>query len=175
MTAEDRQPLADGSPPATPEHLFARLEELGIEVRTVRHPPVFTVDEAKAVRGDLAGGHTKNLLLRNKKGRMWLVVCREDLAVDLKALAQRLGAGRFSFASAERLMRYLGVIPGAVTPFAVINDHGGHVRVVLDRAVLDRDPLHFHPLDNTMTTAISAAGLLKFLAAVEHPPQVIDL
>ncbi len=167
--------LADGSVPATPDELFARLEELGIDVRTVRHPAVFTVEESKAHRGELEGGHTKNLLLRNKKGAMWLVVCREDLVVDLKSLAQRLGAGRFSFASSERLMKHLGVIPGAVTPFAVINDHGGHVQVVLERKALKKEPLNFHPLDNAMTTAISRDGLLKFLYAAEHSPELIDL
>ncbi len=172
---DDQARLADGSRPATPEELLARLEELEIEVRTRNHPPVFTVEEAKALRGEIAGGHTKNLMLRNKKGKMWLLVCREDLRVNLKELGQLLGAGRFSFASAERLMKYLGVIPGAVTPFAVINDHGRQVRVVLDRRILETEPLNFHPIDNSMTTSISADGLLKFLAAVSHPPELIDL
>ena len=167
--------LEDGSPPATPEDLFARFDELGIDVRTIRHPPVFTVEEAKALRGDLEGCHTKNLMLRNKKGKMWLLVCREDLKVDLKALGKQLGAGRFSFASSERLMKYLGVIPGAVTPFAVINDHGGAVSVLLDRRALEQEPLNIHPLDNARTTTIAADGLLKFFEAVGHPPELVDL
>jgi Ala-tRNA(Pro) deacylase len=167
--------LADGARPATPEDLFRRLEELGIGTRTVHHRPVFTVEEAKTHRGDLPGGHTKNLLLRNKKGAMWLLVCREDLVIDLKELGNRLGAGRFSFGSPERLMKYLGVTPGAVTPFAVINDHDRKVQVVLDRLALEDEPLNFHPLDNAMTTAITAADLLRFLEAEDHPPQLIDL
>ncbi len=167
--------LVDGTRPAVPEDLFRRLEELGIGTRTVHHRPVFTVEEAKTHRGDLPGGHTKNLLLRNKKGTMWLLVCREDLVIDLKALGTRLGAGRFSFGSPERLMKYLGVTPGAVTPFAVINDHDRKVQVVLDRLALEDEPLHFHPLDNAMTTAIAAADLLRFLEAEDHPPQLIDL
>jgi Ala-tRNA(Pro) deacylase len=106
---------------------------------------------------------------------MWLVVCPEDLAVDLKTLAQKLGAGRFSFASPERLMKYLGVIPGAVTPFGIINDTGNQVKVVIDRVALEEEPLNFHPLDNAMTTAISADDLLKFLEAEGHAPELVDL
>ncbi len=175
MTSPPEARLADGSEPATPEDLLRRLEELGIPVRTVRHPPVFTVEQAKALRGDLPGGHAKNLFLRNKKGAMWLVVVPEDRTVDLKALAVRVGARRFAFASAERLMKYLGVVPGAVTPLAIVNDKGGQVRVVVDREVLERQPLNFHPLDNSMTTSISADDFLRFLAAENHPPELIDL
>ncbi len=167
--------LVDGSAPATPTELLRHLAGLGIEVDTVSHAPVFTVEEAKAVRGKLTGGHTKNLFLRNKKGRMWLVVCPEDRQVDLKALGQRLGAGRFSFGSAERLAGYLGVIPGAVTPFAVINDHGGAVTLVIDHGLLETTPLNFHPLDNSMTTAIAPRDLVRFLESVDHSPELIDL
>ena len=136
---------------------------------------MFTVEEAKAHRGDLPGGHTKNLFLRNKKGSMWLVVCPEDRAVDLQDLARRLGAGRFSFGSPERLAKHLGIVPGAVSPLAVINDKDGLVRVVVDRKVLESDPLNFHPLDNSMTTAIGAEDFLRFLEAENHAPEKIDL
>src|SRR5262245_3939016 len=127
------------SVPATPDDLFARLDELGIRTTSVRHPPVFTVEEAKALRGKLPGGHVKNLFLRNKKGEMWLLVAEEDRAVDLKLLAEKLGSGRFSFGSAERLMAHLGIVPGAVTPLAVINDREAKVRVVIDRVLLGQD------------------------------------
>jgi len=167
--------LDDGSTPATPEALFLRLDELGIAHHTASHEPVFTVEEARAVRDGLPGGHTKNLFLRNKKGAMWLVVCNEDRLIDLKALARHLGAGRFSFSSADRLMRYLGVTPGAVTPFAVINDKQGVVRVVLDLAVVRYERANFHPLDNAMTTAIRGEDLLTFLRAENHAPEVTDL
>lgn len=167
--------LADGSAPATAEQLLAALAVLDIEARTVEHEPVFTVQEAKVVRGELPGGHTKNLFLRNKKGRMWLLVCGEDLQLDLKALGAQIGAGRLSFGSADRLMKYLGIIPGAVNPFAVINDHDGVVTVVLESRLMQIEPLNFHPLDNSMTTAISAADLVRFLEAYGHPPQLIDL
>lgn len=161
--------------PVTPRDLFAYIADLGIDTTTVHHPAVFTVEEARTVRGDLPGGHSKSLFLRNKKGAMWLVVTDEDRPIDLKGLAARLGAGRFSFGSAERLMRYLGVTPGAVTPFAVINDADRLVRVVIDRDLLELDPLNFHPLVNTQTTAISPDDLLQFLEATGHPPQIIDL
>jgi Ala-tRNA(Pro) deacylase len=163
------------APAGGPERLFATLRELGIETRTVEHPPLFTVDQAKALRGALPGGHTKNLFLRDKKGRMWLVVCLEDRAIDLKLLAARLGAGRLSFGSPDRLMRHLGVVPGAVTPFAAMNDREGAVEVVLDAALTGLDPLNFHPLDNARTTAIAAADLLRFLEAVGHRPRILHL
>ena len=167
--------LADGTPPLTSAELLLRLETLDIAHRTLAHAPVFTVSESRGLRADFPGGHTKNLFLRNKKGRMWLLTCLEDRQIDLKELAEALGAGRFSFASAERLMRYLGVIPGAVTPFAVLNDRGGVVEMVLDAGLLEHDPLNFHPLDNAMTTAVSATGLLHFLEYADHPPRIIEL
>ena len=161
--------------PTSPEALFARLAELDIAVSSFSHPPVHTVVEAKALRGALEGGHIKNLFLRNKKGAMWLVTCLEDRVIDLKALGRTLGAGRFSFASAARLMTYLGVLPGAVTPFAVINDTEGKVQVVLDAALLDCDPVNAHPLVNDRTAAVSPRDLVRFLEAVGHPPRILDL
>lgn len=157
-----------------PEQVLARLEALGIASRSFRHAPVFTVEEAKALRGDLSGAHIKNLFLRNKKGEMWLVTCLEDRRIDLKALAAALGAGRFSFGSAERLMTHLGVQPGSVTPLAVVNDRAGRVRVVLDKALLDYDEVNCHPLVNDMTTTLSTEGLVAFLEAEGHPPQILD-
>lgn len=167
--------LADGSRPATPAELSARLTSLGIEARTVSHRPVFTVEEAKAWRGPLDGAHTKNLFVRDKKGHMWLIVALEDRAVDLAAAASLLGHKRFSFASPRRLMSHLGVVPGAVPPFAVINDHGGAVRVALDTGLRRHDVWSFHPLDNGMTTTLAADDTIRFLEAVDHPPTWIDL
>jgi len=161
--------------PARPEDLFARLEALGIRTHTVQHPPVFTVEEAKALRGELPGGHIKNLFLRNKKGEMWLVVAEEDQAVDLKNLGERLGAGRLSFGSPERLMAHLGVIPGAVTPFALINDRDRQVRVAIDKGILAHSPVHCHPLANDRTTAIEPSDLLAFIRACGHEPLILDL
>jgi len=167
--------VTEASAPATPDRLLAYLGELGIETTTVTHPAVFTVDEAKQLRGELPGAHCKSLFLRNKKGRMWLVVTLEDRQIDLKALGEQLGAGRLSFGSPERLMRYLGVIPGAVTPFGAINDGNGDVRIALDAELIESTLLNFHPLDNTQTTAISPYGLVRFLEATDHVPELIEL
>ena len=166
--------VTEAPSPATVDQLIAYLEELGIDTSTVEHPAVFTVEEARRLRGNLPGAHSKSLFLRNKKGRMWLVVTLEDRDIDLKDLGDRLGAGRFSFGSADRLMRYLGVIPGAVTPFAAINDREKVVTIALDRELLDVEPLNFHPLDNTKTTAISADSLLRFLEATGHTPELLS-
>lgn len=161
--------------PARPDDLLARLAELGIATRTRRHPPVFTVEEAKRLRGDIPGVHCKNLLLADHKGRLWLVVAREDTVLDLKALRGRLGAGRLSFARPERLRTALGIGPGEVSPFAVINDEAGLVRVALEQAMMARGPLNFHPLTNAATTAIAPEGLLAFLGACGHEPLIVDL
>ena len=158
----------------SPQQLFDRLAALGIAQRTVEHPPVFTVEEAKALRGNLAGHHIKNLFLRNKKEEMWLVVALEDRAIDLKRLGEALGAGRLSFGSAERLKRHLGVEPGSVTPLALINDEGRTVQLALDRGLVDGGPVTVHPLVNTMTTAMAAPDLLRFFGATGHAPRWLD-
>jgi len=167
--------LADGTSPATARTVLDRLRDLGIEASTADHPPVFTVEEAKALRGELEGAHTKNLFVRDKKGVMWLVVALEDSRVDLKELAGTLGLKRISFGSADRLMKYLGVIPGAVTPFGVINDHGGVVSVALDRRMQDHDIWNFHPVDNAKTTTLRGEDMVRFLEAVDHAPTWVDL
>jgi Ala-tRNA(Pro) deacylase len=158
----------------SPQQLFERLDQLGIAHRSVEHPPVFTVEEAKALRGNLPGHHVKNLFLRNKKEEMWLLVALEDRAIDLKRLGEVLGAGRLSFGSAERLKRHLGVEPGSVTPLALVNDGGRAVRLVLDRALSDGAPVNVHPLVNTMTTTMEPAALLRFFAATGHEPRWLD-
>jgi len=177
MSSQTEHAGADpaATPPTTPDQLLARLRELGISCRTVSHAPVFTVEESKALRGELPGGHVKNLFLRNKKGGLWLIVAEEDRQIDLKALGNRIGAGKVSFASAERLMRHLGVAPGSVTPFGLINDHGVEVQVVIDKALLAQDPVNVHPLTNDRTTAIAPRDLLAFIEACGHKPQVLDL
>ena len=170
-------------PPQGEAHLMARLAELGIETETVRHPPLHTVEESRRLRGEMPGGHAKNLFLKDKKGQLWLVVAREDLRVDLNRLDRRIGAARLSFGRPELLAEALGVQPGSVTPFALINDDpangsggsGGRVRLVLDAGLLALDPLHFHPLDNRATTRIAAADLLRFVEATGHPPLILDL
>lgn len=155
--------------------LFARLGELGIQHATIEHPPLYTVEQSRELRGDLPGAHIKNLFLRDKKRRMWLLTVLEDREIDLKALRGRIGAqGTLSFGSAELLIETLGVIPGAVTPFAVINDKAGNVTMVLDKALLGVDPVNAHPLRNDRTTAIAPSDLLHFLEAENHAPVFLD-
>jgi Ala-tRNA(Pro) deacylase len=159
--------------PATPDDLFAYLDSLGIAHKTVTHPPVFTVGEARELRGAVDGSHTKNLFLRDKKGTVFLVVALENAAIELKSLHRRLGAtGRFSFGTPELMWELIGVEPGSVTPFSVINDKAGRVTVVLDAAMMEHDVLNYHPLVNTGTTTISRDGLLKFLGATGHTPRI---
>lgn len=148
--------------------LFARLDALGVAHHTVEHVPVFTVEQARAARVHSGGVHVKNLFLRDKKGAMWLVTVPEDAPVDLGALGERLGAKKLSFASVARLRAHLGVEPGAVTPFAVIHDVAGEVRVALDQAVAGADAVHAHPLTNDRTTTVSGPDLVRFLEATGH-------
>ena len=158
---------------ASPDELFTYLDRLGIAHKTVRHPPAFRVDEARELRGQIPGAHTKNLFLRDKKGKAFLVVALEDAAIELKSLHRRLGAsGRFSFGSAALLAELLGVEPGSVTPFAAINDNASRVTVVLDAAMMAHAVLNFHPLRNTATTTIARDGLVKFLESTGHQPRI---
>jgi len=175
MTTNHSTLLIDDSTPATETDVLSRLFELSITQQTIRHAPVFTVVEAKALRGELEGAHIKNLFLRNKKGRMWLVTCHEDRQINMNRLAEHLDAKRLSFASAERLMRYLGVTPGAVTPLAAINDKTGLVTIVLDQAILTDSLINVHPLHNAATTALAPADLLRFLEDVDHHPLIVDM
>ena len=161
--------------PATPQELFAFLDSLGIVYRTVTHPPLFTVAESQKLRGTIPGAHTKNLLLRDKRDTVVLAVALEDAVLDLKGLHRLLGASRFSFASAAVMRALIGVEPGAVTPFAAINDKAGRVSVVLDAAMMAEPVLNYHPLVNTMTTALASQDLVKFLEATGHRPRIIAL
>ncbi len=161
---------------ATPEQLLARLDALGIVTTTHRHPPLFTVEESKRLRGALPGAHCKSLFLKDKKGALWLLVALEDRQVDIKALRRMLGAkGSLSFGKPELLLEVLGVTPGSVTPFGLINDESQRVTVVLERAMLTRDPLNYHPLTNEATTAIAAGDLLRFIENCGHQPMILDL
>jgi len=159
--------------PLSPDDLFAYLDGLGIGHKTVSHPAAFRVGEARALRGQIPGAHTKNLFLRDKKGVAFLVVALEDAAIELKSLHRRLGAsGRFSFGSAELMRALLGVEPGSVTPFAAVNDTDLRVSVVLDAAMMAHGILNFHPLTNTGTTTIAREDLVRFLEATGHTPRI---
>ena len=159
--------------PHTPETLLAYLDSLGIAHKTMSHPPVFTVEQAKKLRGEIVGAHTKNLFLRDKKNALFLVVALESSQIDLKGLHRLLGAnGRFSFGASDLLREVWGVEPGSVTPFGAVNDTDGRVTVVLDAAMMEHDTLNYHPLLNTMTTSIARDDLVKFLEATGHAPRI---
>jgi Ala-tRNA(Pro) deacylase len=162
--------------PATPADLFAFFDSLGIRARSYDHAPVFTVAESQAIKQDIPGGHSKNLFLKDKKGRLFLVVAHAETRIDLKRLHEALGAsGRLSFGSAELLREVLGVEPGSVTPFALLNDREQRVAVVLDESLMRHDPVNFHPLVNSATTGVSRADLLRFFRATGHEPRILRL
>lgn len=156
--------------PATEADLFARFDALGIAHVTHRHRPVFTVDEGRDLKAAIPGGHTKNLFLKDKKGAIFLICAISDTAIDLNATSKLIASGRFSFGSAERLVEYLGVEPGSVTLFAIINDPDRKVTLVLDEALFALNPVNFHPLKNDATTAISPADMLKFVRSLDREP-----
>ena len=159
--------------PATRDDLFARFAALGIETTTKQHAPVFTVEEARALRGEIPGGHCKNLFLKDDKGNLWLIVCLEEAQIDLKAAPDRIGSRRLSFGKPDLLREVLGVEPGSVTPFGLINDTGKRVSVVLDAAMMDHELLNYHPLENTATTTIRSADLVVFIRSCGHEPRIV--
>src|SRR5919198_32311 len=161
--------------PATRTELFARLSELGIATRTVEHPPVFTVAESDKLERDLPGGHTKNLFLKDAKDRLFLVTAASHNRIDLKSLHKVLGCARLSFGRPELLQEVLGVAPGSVTAFALINDHARRVSFVLDAQLMEHDYINCHPLENTATTSVAREDLLRFIRACGHEPRILDL
>ena len=154
--------------------LIAVLDRLGVRYARHDHAPLFTVEDSQALRGELPGAHCKNLFLKEKKGGFWLAVCGEERRFRIPDLARALGARRFSFGSADDMVRLLGVTPGAVTPLALINDEDREVRLVVDRALLEADLFNCHPLHNAATIALSPADLLRVFEATGHAPTLVD-
>ena len=162
--------------PKTPDELFAFLSALGIGVTTRQHPPLYTVAESQELRGEISGRHTKNLFLKDKKDNFFLVTVGEDTQVDLKSIHQVIGAAsRVSFGNPEKLMDYLGVVPGAVTAFGVINDEGGQVKAILDEELMSHDVVNGHPVVNTATTSIAPGDLVRFMRATGHDPAILKV
>jgi Ala-tRNA(Pro) deacylase len=162
-------------PDAREAAVYARFEALSISWKTISHRPVFTVEDSAEVYAILDGCHTKNLFLKDAKGGLWLVVLRAHIKADLKALAKSIGAPRFSFGSAELLIETLGIAPGAVNPFSLMNDGANKVKAVLDAGMMAMDPLNFHPMRNDRTSAISSADLLKFVRSTGHEPMIVTI
>lgn len=159
---------------AAQQRLFARLSELDIAATTYRHPPLHTVTESQAYRKDMPGAHCKNLFLKDKKQQLWLIVMLEDRQVALNQLPRHIGSARLSFGKPDLLQQVLGVQPGSVTPFALINDTAQQVNVILDKAMLTAPLVYYHPLDNRATTALAADDLLRFIASCGHSPRIVD-
>jgi Ala-tRNA(Pro) deacylase len=159
--------------PATKQDLFDRFAALGIKTTTRDHAPVFTVEESRHLRGEIPGGHCKNLFLKDEKGAIWLCVCLEEARVDLKTLPAKIGSKRLSFGKSELLMEILGVEPGSVTPFGLINDEAQRAQVILDKIMMEQDYLNYHPLRNDATTTISSSDLVKFIRSCGHEPRIV--
>ena len=160
---------------ASRQALFEYLDALGIPHDTRDHEPVFTVDEGEALKADMPGGHTKNLFLKDKKGALILISALQSTQIALKHLHKILGCGRLSFGKAELLEDALGVTPGSVTAFALINDPDRKVRFILDQALMAHEIVNFHPLKNDATTAIRSNDLLRFLTSLGRTPEIVKL
>ncbi|MCM2475387.1 prolyl-tRNA synthetase associated domain-containing protein [Rhizobium sp. CG5] len=162
--------------PKTAEDLFRFLDDLAIPHQTKTHAPVFTVAESVSLRDEIPGGHTKNLFVKDKKDQFFLLTVEENAIVDLKAVHTLIGAAsKVSFGKPEKLMEYLGVIPGAVTALGAINDTGQNVTFVLDAELMAHDIINCHPLTNDATTSLAGADLIRFLEATGHSPLVLKV
>ncbi|HSR69820.1 MAG TPA: prolyl-tRNA synthetase associated domain-containing protein [Acidobacteriota bacterium] len=156
--------------------IYGFLDQHGISYERFRHPPVYTVEQVEELIPDLPGVKTKNLFLRDRKGkRHFLVVVPARQRVDLKACAQAIGAGKLSFGSEERLKHHLGVDAGSVTLLGLVNDPEHRVEVFIDRGIWDADKIQCHPLVNTATLTISKRGLETFLGATGHSFSVLQV
>lgn len=176
MTQTDLADVALPDAPLSDDELLTFLDACGFETRTHRHPALFTVEDSQKLRGELEGGHTKNLFLKDRKGNHFLLTAQEDSQVNLKTLHKLLGgSGKFSFGNAEKMQAYLGVTPGAVTALGVINDRENNVRFAIDQRLLEHEKINCHPLTNEATTTLLRDDLLAFARHCQHDPLVVDL
>lgn len=161
--------------PTSPEMLMAHLRALGIDFTFSEHEAVFTVAESAAIDKKIEGTHCRNLFLRDKKKNNFLLVLQNATDVDIKKLPDVIGSDRLSFGSSERLWEYLGVRPGSVCPYAIINDTAQNVKILLDKSMMETDIVNYHPLLNTMTIGVKPADLIKFIESTGHTPHIVDL
>ncbi len=161
--------------PVTRSELFQKLDDLNIMHKTQDHAPVFTVEESAAIKANMPGGHTKNLFLKDKAGAFFLICAQSDTPVKINKLHPVLGCKRLSFGKPEALLDKLGVVPGSVTLFSIINDNACEVTLVIDQRLTRHDIVNFHPLLNDATTAISSEDMIKFSKATGHDPIILDL
>ena len=172
------QPATNDAPqdlPTSPGELLAQLRALSIPYRFYEHRAVFTVAEAEEVERDIPGTHCRNLFFRDKKKNNFLLCLPNRVPVDVKKLPAVLESDRLSFGSPERLWEYLGVRPGSVCPFSIVNDHGHQVKIFLEKTMMEDNVLNFHPLLNTMTIGLAPADLIRFIESTGHAPYIVDL
>ncbi len=167
--------FSTGDLPTSPETLIENLKTLGLPHTVHEHDAVYTVAESKQIDAAIPGCHTRNMFLKDKKGAMFLITLRHDTLIDLKKLSDVLGSGRFSFGSPERLWENLGVRPGSVTPFAIVNDKNHVVTLVLEEAMMGEEIVNYHPLINTMTVGLTPQHLLRYLDSIGVSPRIVDL
>ncbi len=162
------------TPPTSRDELYAFFQTHNIKYETTEHAPVFTVEESAKIKAEMPGGHTKNLFLKDKAGQLFLICAQSDTQIKVNKLHPVLGSKRLSFGKPDFLWEHLGVMPGSVTLFSVINDKQGAVKLVIDARLQDHDIVNFHPLKNDATTAISSADMVKFSKATGHDPLILD-
>lgn len=161
--------------PTSPEELMAYLRGLGIAFDLHHHKAVFTVAESQAIDDKIPGTACRNLFLRDRKKNNFLLVLRHETEVDMKKLAAVIGSDKLSFGSPDRLWEYLGVRPGSVCPYAIYNDKGHNVKILLERGMMETDCVNYHPLINTMTIGVKPSDLIKFIESTGHEAHIIDL
>ena len=161
--------------PTSPESLMEQLKALDIEFTLYHHEAVYTVDESDKIDANITGAHCRNLFLRDKKKQNFLVVLQNSTDVDMKKLPPVIESGRLSFGSSDRLWEYLGVRPGSVCPFAIVNDIGQQVKILLDKSMMEAEIVNYHPLLNTMTVGLKPNDLIKFIESTGHEAHIVDL
>lgn len=174
MTEDKTPPESDLGPAFDRDRLLAWMAANGVAQTTRDHPAVFRVDEGLELKAAMPGAHTKNLFLKDKKGRLWLISARQDTVIDLKRAPKTIGSDRLSFGNEGLLYETLGLTPGSVTALGLINDTDQRVTFVLDKALWDADIVNFHPLTNTATTALAQTDFRRFLTVIGREPIVVD-
>ena len=175
MSGSAKKQEVIGDLPTSPESLMENLKSIGVDFTLHHHEAVFTVEESEKLDSEIPGTHCRNLFLRDKKKKNFLVVLQNGTEVDMKKLPPVIGSDRLSFGSADRLWEYLGVRPGSVCPFAVVNDTDQQVKILLDKSMMETDVVNYHPLLNTMTVSLKPADLVKYIETTGHEAHIVDL
>ena len=176
MTMQDKKVnVPDEDLPITSNDLIQYLDKLGIEYKIFDHDPIFTVAEGEHLKANIPGVHCRNLYMRDKKKNNYLLVLANETEVDLKKLSDLFESGRLSFGSSDRLWEHLGIRPGSVNPFTIMNDTNDKVRLFLDADMMDAEIVNYHPMDNAQTISLKPSDLIKFIESLYHNYTIIDL